>query len=147
MWSIKSSMKLKMPLNTILFGLLILVMVIFIVKVKLPENSKEPKSGISESAASTTNKNIREIKVTAKRFSFSPDVIRLSLNEKVQFRITSEDVTHGFSVPELGIDQIIEQGKETAIDFQPTKKGTYRLLCSVTCGTGHSEMRGSIIIE
>ena len=147
MWSIKPSMKLKIPLSTIVFGLFILFAVVFVVKIKLSENPSEPKSVISESATSTTNKNIREIKVIAKQYSFSPDVIRFSLNEKIKFRIVSGDVTHGFSVPELGIDQIIEPGKETIIDFQPTKKGTYHLLCSVTCGAGHSEMKGSIIIE
>ena len=137
MWSMK----------TILFGLLVLFVIIFLVKLTLPENSKEPKPGISNEAVSTTNESIQEINIIAKEFSFSPRNIRLSLNKKVRFRITSDDVTHGFSLPELGIDQVIEPGKETVIDFQPTKKGTFTLLCSVACGVGHTGMKGSIIIE
>src|SRR3989338_845862 len=130
MWSMK----------TILFGLLVLFVIIFLVKLTLPENSKEPKPGISNEAVSTTNESIQEINIIAKEFSFSPRNIRLSLNKKVRFRITSDDVTHGFSLPELGIDQVIEPGKETVIDFQPTKKGTFTLLCSVACGVGHTGM-------
>jgi len=134
-------------MKTILFGLLVLFVIIFLVKLTLPENSKEPKPGISNEAVSTTNESIQEINIIAKEFSFSPRNIRLSLNKKVRFRITSDDVTHGFSLPELGIDQVIEPGKETVIDFQPTKKGTFTLLCSVACGVGHTGMKGSIIIE
>ena len=134
-------------MKTILFGLLVLFVIIFLVKLTLPENSKEPKPGISNEAVSTTNESIQEINIIAKEFSFSPRNIRISLNKKVRFRITSDDVTHGFSLPELGIDQVIEPGKETVIDFQPTKKGTFTLLCSVACGVGHTGMKGSIIIE
>lgn len=94
-----------MGYKKILFGLIILLAVVLIVKLKLPESLKEPKSEISNEAVSTKNESIQKIKVIAKQFSFSPNNIRLSLNKKVRFRITSDDVTHGFSLPELGIDK------------------------------------------
>lgn len=93
------------------------------------------------------NNSVREIAVTAKKFSFEPNPIRLKLNERVRFRLTSLDVTHGFSIPDFGIDQVIEPGKETVIDFHASKGGRYSFLCSVQCGTGHSGMRGTIVIE
>lgn len=140
-------MKLKIPLSTVLVGLLIVIVVTVFFKVKPSQSPKEPKQGISDTAVSVSNEQIQEIRVTAKKFSFSPNVIRLRLNEKVRLRVTSEDVTHGFSVPELGIDQVIEPGNETLIDVLPTKKGTFTFLCSFQCGTGHSGMRGSIVVE
>lgn len=140
-------MKLKISLNTILLGLFIIVAAIFFIKNKSAAIPQEKKPEISNASASRSNDLIREIKVTAKRFSFSPNPVRLKLNEPVRFRITSQDVAHGFSIPELGIDEIINPGKEAGFEFTPTKKGTYTILCSISCGIGHSGMRSKIIVE
>lgn len=137
--------KFKLTINNLILLLLIIVVLVVVFKIGQSGSKSERKQEISATGVST--KNVREINIIAKQFSFSPNPIRLKLNEKIRLRITSADVTHGFSVPELGIDQIIEPGKETVIDFQPTKKGTFTLFCSVTCGTGHSGMRGSIIVD
>ena len=139
-------MKFNLSFNAIIIGILLLLFVIFFRRGKQNFTSGQRKQEISQTAA-FTEKDTREIRITTKQFSFSPDIIRLKLNEKVRFRIRSEDVAHGFSLPELGIDEVILPGKETIIDFQATKRGKFTLLCSVQCGAGHSGMRGTIIVE
>ncbi len=138
-------MKIKLTIYHLLFGLLALIIVIGVLKATPVGSKNLGKQEISTTAASANN--IKELTVTARQFSFSPNAIKLKLNQPVRFRITSQDVTHGFSVPELGIDKIIEPGKETTFDFTPTRAGKFLLLCSVQCGTGHTGMRGSIIVE
>lgn len=95
----------------------------------------------------TQESSPREIKIIAKQFSFIPKEIRLKLNEKVRLRMSSEDVTHGFTVAELGINEVIQPGKEIVIEFQASKRGSFAAVCSIICGTGHSEMRSIIIVE
>lgn len=138
-------MKINIPINYLLFGLLIVVVVIGILRTGRTAGTRTGKQGISTTGAST--EKLKEIKVVAKRFSFSPNPITLKLNETVRFRLSSEDVAHGFSVPELGIDQTIEPGKETVFEFTPTAKGKFLLMCSLECGTGHTGMRGTIVVE
>lgn len=110
-------------------------------------DTKRGKPGIFSDGAASKSSNVRKINITAKQFSFTPNLIKLKVNEPVRLLVNSEDVTHGFTVPQLGIDRIVEPGKETAIEFTPDRKGTYSLLCSVQCGTGHTGMRASIIVE
>lgn len=138
-------MKLKLSINYLLFGLLVLAILIGISKISPLNNKNLRKQEISTAGVSTNN--VKEIKIITKRFLFSPNPVKLRLNEPIRFRITSQDVVHGFSVPELGIDKIIEPGKEIIFDFIPTKIGKFLLLCSVQCGTGHTGMRGSIVVE
>lgn len=138
-------MKFKLSINNLLSGLIILVVLIGIFKIGKLGSKNERKQEISSTGVSINT--VKEIKITAKQFSFNPNPIKLKLNEPIRFRITSQDVIHGFSVPELGIDKIIEPGKETVFDFKPTKTGKFLLLCSVQCGTDHTGMRGSIIVE
>lgn len=105
---------------------------------------------LSPKKASNTieiNSNVREIQIEAKQFSFSPNPIRVRLNEKIRFRIISEDVTHGFTLPEFGINETVEPNKETSVEFSASKRGTFSFSCSVACGGGHSQMRGVLIVE
>lgn len=90
---------------------------------------------------------VREISVTASQFQFSPNPIRVQLGETVRLRVTSSDVTHGLSIPDLGIDQVIPAGQATTIEFQATRRGSFPFACSVACGVGHANMRGLLIVE
>ena len=140
-------MKLRISFSTLIIGLLVIIVLlaIFILRSAKPTNERSPE--ISSETTRSPNENIQEIQIIAKQFSFSPNQIKLKLNEQVRFRITSEDVNHGFSLPDFGIDQVIEPGKETIVDFHASRKGAFSFVCSVICGTGHSSMRGMIIIE
>lgn len=139
-------MKVKIPINVVIFAVILLFILVFYVGGRKNASSGQRKQEISQSAAST-DQNISEIKITAKKFSFSPDIIKFKLNEKVRLRFASEDVVHGFSLPEFNINVVIQPGKETVVDFHASKKGGFTFLCSIPCGSGHSAMRGTIIIE
>lgn len=138
-------MKFRISLNAIIIVAVVLAVLAFAL-LKKPVN-RTASSGISSAGVSTKALIAREIKVTAKKYSFSPNPIRLKLNEQVRLRITSDDVPHGFAILELGIDQALEPGKESVVNLQPTKKGTFTVMCSIACGSGHADMRGSIIVE
>jgi cytochrome c oxidase subunit 2 len=90
---------------------------------------------------------VKEINVIAKRFSFTPNPIKVKLGERVRLNITSQDVTHGFALPEFGINEIIPAGQTITIEFTANKKGTFAFNCSVVCGAGHSIMKGVLIVE
>src|SRR3989304_8633464 len=86
----------------------------------------------------------REIAITAKKFSFTPDTINVKQGEKIRLKLTAEDVVHGFSILELGVDETIEPGKETGVEFTADRKGTFRFFCSVECGEGHLALQGGL---
>ena len=94
-----------------------------------------------------SDENVREIQVIAKQFAFSPDPIRVKLNEKVRFRVTSPDVAHGMSIPDFGFNMNIAPDQEAVAEFQANKKGEFSIQCSVFCGNGHAGMAGKLIVE
>lgn len=106
-------------------------------------SSKSRTSNITQAP----NISAREIDITAKQFEFVPNKITVNLGESLRLKLTSLDVTHGFSIPEYGINETIEPGKTAIVEFQATKKGTFAFLCSVQCGTGHAGMRGTLVVE
>lgn len=90
---------------------------------------------------------VRVIDVEAYKFGFNPDILVVNVGEKVRVRLTSLDVAHGFMLEELGIDERIEPGKESIVEFYAAKAGTYEFRCSVFCGPRHLKMRGWLIVK
>jgi len=86
------------------------------------------------------------IKVSAKKFEFSPSQITVKKGVPVVLELTSLDRLHGFACPELGIRSDINPGKTTTIEFTPQKVGTFPFHCDNFCGTGHAGMKGTIVV-
>ncbi len=86
------------------------------------------------------------IKITAKKFEYSPNQITLKKGVPVVLEFTSLDRLHGFNCPGLGVRADIEPGKVSRIELTPQKTGTFPFNCDNFCGSGHDKMRGAITV-
>lgn len=113
--------------------------------IKQPESTTQGTQGSDEDT--TQGSGVKEFKMTAKQFSFEPSVIEVSKGDKVRLIVTSKDVPHGISIPEYGINERLDPGKPVTIEFIADKEGTFTAFCSVFCGSGHSNMKGKLIVR
>jgi cytochrome c oxidase subunit 2 len=84
------------------------------------------------------------VKVTAKKFEYSPSVIRLKRGVPAVLQLTSLDRQHGFDCPALKLHAEINPGAVTQVKFMPDKVGDFPFHCDVFCGSGHDQMEGTI---
>jgi cytochrome c oxidase subunit 2 len=68
------------------------------------------------------------------------------VNRDVRVELTSRDVIHGFFVPAFRIKQDAVPGMTTQAWFKAVDAGSYDILCSQYCGTGHSAMLAKLIV-
>jgi cytochrome c oxidase subunit 2 len=87
------------------------------------------------------------IAITAKRFAFAPDKITLKKGKTVKLRLHSEDVTHGFFLRPLKIDETIPAGETDEITITPQTEGTFTTICDHFCGANHGNMNMTIVVE
>jgi cytochrome c oxidase subunit II len=87
------------------------------------------------------------IDITAKRFAFSPDKITLKKGQTVKLRLHSEDVTHGFFLRPLKLDEEIPAGATTDVTVTPQQAGTFTTICDHFCGANHGNMNMTIVVE
>jgi cytochrome c oxidase subunit 2 len=98
----------------------------------------------------------RVVHVTAQQFAWTfeyPDVelgngealrsgeLVLPVDEPVEFLIESNDVLHSFWVPEWRMKQDAVKDVTTRTVVEPTKIGTFDVICTELCGLGHAIMR------
>src|SRR5262245_8642813 len=86
------------------------------------------------------------IKVTVKRFEYSPRDIRLRKGVPVVLELTSLDVPHGFNLPDLHVRADVIPGQVTRVRLVPDRVGTFTFRCDVFCGTGHEDLDGSLTV-
>lgn len=87
------------------------------------------------------------IEIVAKRFSFSPDKIILKKGQTVKLRLRSEDVTHGFFLRPLKLDEEIPAGQTADVIVTPQTAGTFTTICDHFCGANHGNMNMTIVVE
>jgi cytochrome c oxidase subunit 2 len=86
------------------------------------------------------------IKLTAKKFQYSPAQITVKKGTQVVLEITSGDAKHGFNLPDFGVRADVKPGAVTRVTFIPDKTGTFTFACDVFCGSGHEDMSGQLTV-
>ena len=72
--------------------------------------------------------------------------IVMPVNRNVIMNLSSADVLHGFFVREFRYKNDVIPGRIIKRWVQPTKEGTFDLVCVELCGGSHGAMRGEITV-
>jgi cytochrome c oxidase subunit II len=104
------------------------------------------------------------IEISAKKYEFTPNEIRVKKGDRVQLKVHSVDVTHGAkldvypqgskdkSTPGLKFAEPDQNGKveknvDQVLEFVAVEAGTYEIKCAKLCGMGHGRMKAKLIVE
>jgi heme/copper-type cytochrome/quinol oxidase subunit 2 len=91
---------------------------------------------------------IRTIDVVASRYRFEPSVISVSEGERIRLRLRSADRDHQFAIKGFGVKVLIpKSGTAATVDFVADRAGTFEFTCAEYCGTGHSGMKGRLVVR
>ena len=86
----------------------------------------------------------RVVRITARRFTYSPSVVTLKKGEPVVLEFVTADIAMGFNAPDFNIRADILPGEVSRVRFVPDKAGTFTFLCDIFCGEGHEKMSGTL---
>ncbi|MCC7049640.1 MAG: cupredoxin domain-containing protein [Alphaproteobacteria bacterium] len=87
------------------------------------------------------------IRISAKKFEYTPTMIVLKKGVPVVLELTAVDRIHGFKVPALGIRSDVLPDQTVRVALTPDKAGRFVFACDVFCGDGHEDMDGAIVVE
>ncbi|MEK6891573.1 MAG: cupredoxin domain-containing protein [Nanoarchaeota archaeon] len=130
-----------------LLGVLVLLILSACSKQNADQIVGQGSSVPAQGAAPVQSGDFKEFRITAKQFEFVPSTIEINKGDKVRLIVTSVDVPHGIAIPDYAIDKRIEPGQPVTIEFMADKPGTFTFYCSVFCGSGHSNMKGQLIVK
>lgn len=85
--------------------------------------------------------------VAARKFQYTPNLIRVNRGDTVTIRLVSEDVHHGFYLDAYELQMSALPGQDGVVRFVADKTGRFNFRCSVTCGAFHPYMVGYLKVE
>lgn len=87
------------------------------------------------------------VRVTAQQFAWQLQPSRFPAHRKIEFRLDSKDVNHGFGVYDARGHFVLQvqvaPGKTQKVVHTFDKPGRYEILCLEFCGFGHHGMIGT----
>jgi cytochrome c oxidase subunit II len=100
--------------------------------------------------------NPLRVEVTAQQFFWSyryptygnkkSYVLRLPVDRSIVLYMNALDVIHSFWVPEFRQKQDLVPGIHPKLHITPDKVGTYPVICTELCGSGHALMRSRVVV-
>lgn len=91
---------------------------------------------------------VRTIDVVASRFKFEPSIITVTQGERIRLRLRSLDRDHRFAIKAFQVKTLIPKtGMAVTVDFVADRAGTFEFTCAEYCGTGHSAMKGRVVVR
>jgi cytochrome c oxidase subunit 2 len=100
-------------------------------------------------------KNAEEIFVIGKRWMWhlqhangirENNELHVPVGRPFKLTIISQDVIHGFYVPDFRVKRDAIPGLYNTVWFEATKPGKHHLFCTEYCGTNHSQMGGWVYV-
>src|SRR5512147_2516105 len=107
--------------------------------------SVAPTPAPTPQASSAPSGQEQVIRITAKRFQYTPGVIRVKRAIPVVFVVTAEDHDHWFLLRAFKVQADVDQGKTVRVRFIPDRVGTFEFHCDDYCGDFHEDMTGQLV--
>ncbi len=107
-------------------------------------------------AAPLSSAPVEDIEVHAKQWAWSfryPDKnvtsskLHLPVNHRIHLAMQTDDVIHGFYIPDFRLKQDIIPNRTIDFEFTPIREGTYRLSDSQFSGTYFAIMQTKVVVE
>ena len=86
------------------------------------------------------------MKISAKKFSFTPSEVRLKKGEAVILELAPRTGSTASISPSSRSGKTSAPKEVTRVTLTPDKAGTFSFRCDVFCGDGHEDMTGTLIV-
>lgn len=100
--------------------------------------------GQKEQPAAESQNAEQEITIKAKNFSFDQSEYHVKKGQSVKVTLVSEEGIHGINIKDYKVSL---DSKKSSQVFTPDKEGKYAIVCSIPCGTGHGDMKATLVVE
>jgi heme/copper-type cytochrome/quinol oxidase subunit 2 len=76
-----------------------------------------------------------------------PNDVEVCHHDTVTMLFTSVDTTHEFSLEDYEVKKKVIAGKVSEVEFVADMVGQFEYECINYCGTGHEEMKGTLLVR
>lgn len=94
-------------------------------------------------ATKTSEANAKPLEIVATNYSFDQQEYRVKAGDPIEFSLNNKEGRHAYEIKELGINIQANKPQQYTIETP----GEYEIACSIFCGSGHEDMKSTLIVE
>ncbi|WP_248930178.1 cupredoxin domain-containing protein [Paenibacillus hamazuiensis] len=94
--------------------------------------------------ASAPTGPVQEVKLEASNFQFDKPEYKVKKGQDVKITLENKQGVHGVQIQGINVKLDASKLSQT---FKADKEGTYDIICSVPCGSGHVNMKAKLVVE
>ncbi len=106
-----------------------------------------PPSETESSSTSVSSGSVKTFTIDVSSYAFSPSTLTVNKGDTVTLTLKGVSGSHGFALPDFGVSESVQAGDVVTVTFFADKAGTFSYFCNVPCGSGHTQMRGTLTVE
>ncbi|UJF34462.1 cupredoxin domain-containing protein [Paenibacillus hexagrammi] len=122
--------------------LLALLMGVSLILAMTACGSKTDKS--ADAANEAPPANAQQVTLKATNFQYDQAEYHVKKGEPVTITLDNEQGVHGAAIKDFNVN--LDNSKKT-MTFTPDKAGSFPIVCSVMCGSGHANMKATLVVE
>jgi heme/copper-type cytochrome/quinol oxidase subunit 2 len=91
----------------------------------------------------------QDVKITARKYSFTPARIEVQENDLVKVTMEAADIPHSFTIDDdnYRIAERATPGHPVVFEFRADKVGTFPFYCNLTTDPNCKGMRGELVVR
>lgn len=94
--------------------------------------------------AASDSASSQQIKLVATNYAFDQKEYKVKKGQEVTFTLENKQGLHGIAINGLDVN-LDNKTKSATVTLD--KEGTYDIVCSIPCGSGHMSMKAKLIVE
>lgn len=99
------------------------------------------------SFSETTETPAKEVKIVATNWKFDQPEYRVKKGEPFTLTLDVQEGVHGIKLEGLSSSIPGKKGTPSSKTVVANEEGTYSIICNISCGKGHSDMKAKLIVE
>jgi len=103
--------------------------------------------GGTSAFSETTDAPAKEVKIVATNWKLDQPEYRVKKGEPFTLTLDVQEGVHGIKLEGLSGSIAGKKGSPSSKTIVANEEGTFQLVCNVSCGQGHSDMKAKLIVE
>jgi cytochrome c oxidase subunit 2 len=113
-------------------------------KAATPTPTPAPTTGSAPNASAPAASGSQQVKLVATNFKFDQAEYKVKAGQDVTVTLENKEGLHGVAIDAFKVKL---DGTTKTTTFKADKAGTYDIICSIPCGSGHMTMKAKLIVE
>jgi len=114
----------------------------------IPDTPETAETAPADVPVPVSSGEVKELTVTGSNFKWELSGPTVKKGDQVKLTIKVAEGGHGFALPGFNIrSQELGAGKEQIVEFVADQSGSFEYFCNVPCGSGHRQMKGTLVVE